>query len=747
MAGKPAVEPSATGELRLFFEPRGVAVVGASANPTKWGYYVFHNLAAGGFPGRIFPVNRSGGTLFDHPVLPTVDDLPEGEVDLAAIVVPPDQVPGCVEALGRRKVRACYVITGGYSETGADGARCERELVETARRAGILLAGPNGQGILSTPAGLCMQMAFARPPRGGLSMITQSGNMGQTLMHHAGQSGVGFCRLVSVGNSAVLGVEEFLDFFAEDDRTTAIALYVEGVRDGHRFLEALRAAAARKPVVLLKGGRTPGGAAAALSHTGALAGHADVFGHIATQRKAVVVQSLDELFDVAAAFAAAPSVPGPRVGVVTVGGGWGVVAADAIQEAGLELPDLPPQIVTELDGVLPPRWSRRNPVDLAGDIGPGAMFRCVQAVVECGAYDAVVHLGGGLVGYAGALMRGSPLYPAQGLDLVVEEAARRDQRLGEALAKLAGRKDCPLIFASDAAASADAAENPGLTALRARGIFVYPSPERAVRALAALVRRGHARLRPDAPPPRGGTPAAIASAARTLESAARAGRDRLVEDEAARLLVGCGVTFAGHETVGAVEAAAAAARRIGFPVVLKGVGPSSAHKSDRGLVLVGLTDEAAVRDGAARLLREDGVERVIVAQRVVGRREVLLGWLRDPTFGPIGVLGIGGVLTEALADAAFVHLPVTAAELDDAAQRLRSRAIFGRFRGERAIDPTALARALNGLWELGEASAVLQSVDINPLVIRPDGAPIAVDALITLAAGREQSAVGSQHSV
>jgi hypothetical protein len=325
------------------------------------------------------------------------------------------------------------------------------------------------------------------------------------------------------------------------------------------------------------------------------------------------------------------------------------------------------------------------------------------------------------------------LYPAQGLDLVAEEAARRDQRLGESLARLAGRKDCPLIFASDAAASPDAAENPGLAALRARGIPVYPSPERAVRALAALVRRGRALLRPESPPPRGGTTDASASAARALESAARAGCDRLVEDEAARVLAGCGVTFADHETVSAADAAAAAARRIGFPVVLKGLGPTLAHKSDRGLVLLGLTDDAAVRDGAARLLREAGVDRVIVAQHVFGRREVLLGWLRDPIFGPLGVLGIGGVLTEALADAAFVHLPVTAAELADAAQRLRARAVFGRFRGEREVDCTALARALNGLWELGEASAVLQSVDINPLVIRSDGTPIAVDALITLA--------------
>ncbi|MBN1772395.1 MAG: acetate--CoA ligase family protein [Deltaproteobacteria bacterium] len=724
--------PTVPADLRLFFEPRNVAVVGASANPTKWGYYIFHNTAAGGFTGRLFPVNRSGGTLFGHPVLPTVEELPQGEVDLAVVVVPPDQVPGCVEGLARRGVRAAYVVTGGYSETGAAGAARERELAALATRHGLLLAGPNGQGLLSNPVGLSSQMAFARPPRGGLSMITQSGNIGATLMHYAHVSGVGFCRLVSVGNSALLGVEEFLAFLAQDERTTAVALYVEGVRDGRRFADALRDAALRKPVVLLKGGRTPGGAAAALSHTGALAGNADLFGRLVEQLGAVVVPSLDRLFDVAAAFAATPPVAGPRVGVVTVGGGWGVVAADAIQEQGLELPDLPPAVVAELDGVLPDRWSRRNPVDLAGDIGPGAMHRCVQAVVECGAYDAVLHLGGGLVGFAGGLMRESPLYPRQALDMVVEEAARRDQRLGEALARLAGRPDCPLLFASDAASSPTAAQNPGLTALRARGALVYPSPERAVRALAALVRRTRTQAVADEPPPRGASSEAIAGAAARLAAAAAAGRDRLGEVEAAELLGACGVPFAAHRTADDPAGAAAAARTLGYPVVLKGAGGGLAHKSDRGLVLLGLRDDAAVRDGAARLLAETGVEQVVVARQISGRRELLLGWLRDETFGSAGVVGFGGVLTEAVRDAAFVLLPVSASKLRAALGGLRSRALFERFRGEAPADFEALARALNGLWELGRAAPSLGAIDLNPVVLDADGRPTAVDALVTL---------------
>jgi acyl-CoA synthetase (NDP forming) len=724
------------GDLRAFFEPRAVAVVGASANPTKWGYYVFHNAAAGGFAGRLFPVNRGGGTLFGHEVLTSVDQLPQGEIDLAVIVVPPDQANGCLEALGRRGVRAAYVITGGYSETGAEGAQRERELLDAAHRAGVLLAGPNGQGILSTPVGLCTQMAFARPPKGGLSMVTQSGNMGATMMHHAEQEGVGFARLVSVGNSAALGLEDFLAFFAADDRTTAIALYVEGVRDGQRFAAALRDAARRKPVVLLKGGRTPGGAKAALSHTGALAGNADVFGQVAAQLGANIVHSLDELFDVAAAFASTPVVPGPRIGIVTVGGGWGVVAADAIQEAGLELPDLPEPVVRDLDAVLPSRWSRHNPVDLAGDIGPGAMHRCVQAVVECGAFDAVVHLGGGLVGFAGRLMRGSPLFPAQGLDLVTEEAARRDQRLGESLARIAGRPSCPVLFASDAAASPDAASNPGLAALRAAGVPVYPSPERAVRALAALYRRGCVVRRVAAPPSAAGPTPALAAAVHKLETAARAGRDRLAEDEAAEVLAACGIPYAAHECAATVDDAARAATRLGFPVVLKGIGATLAHKSDRGLVVVGLGDGKAVRDAAARLLAEPGVERLLVAEQVRGRREVLLGYVRDPTFGALGVLGLGGVLTEALGDVAFLGLPVGVGELDDAVARLRGRALFGRFRGESAIDCAALVRTLDALGRLGESTGALASVDLNPLVVRADGTAVAVDALIALAPGR-----------
>ena len=728
-AERPPVAPA---DLRVFFEPRHVAVVGASANPTKWGYYIFHNAVAGGFRGRLFPVSRSGGTLFGQAVLRTVEELPRGEVDLAIVVVPPDQVPGCVEGLADRGVRAVYVVTGGYSETGAAGAARERELVALAARRGLLLAGPNGQGLLSNPAGLSPQMAFARPPRGGLSMVTQSGNIGATLLHSAQVGGVGFCRLISVGNSAMLGVEDFLAFLAEDEETTTVALYVEGVRDGRRFVEALRAAARRKPVVLLKGGRTPGGAAAARSHTGALAGRADRFGPLVEQLGVVVVPSIERLFDVAAAFASTGFVAGPRVGIVTVGGGWGVVAADAVQEEGLELPDLPASVVAELDAVLPDRWSRRNPVDLAGDIGPGTMQRCVRAVVECGAYDAVLHLGGGLVGFAGGQIRESPLYPDQGLDLVVEEAARRDQRLGAALARLAGRPSCPLLFASDAAASPDAARNPGLAALRARGAPVYPSPERAVRALAALVRRARMQAVPEEAPPPAAPPSAVAAAAARIAAAAAAGRDRLGEVEAAELLGACGIPFAAHRTADDPAAAVAAARSLGYPVVLKGAGPTVAHKSDRGLVRIGLHDDAAVRADAERLFGEAGVERIVVAAQVAGHRELLLGWVRDETFGSVGLVGFGGVLTEAVGDVAFVGLPVSVPRFRATLERLRCRAMFGSFRGEAPADLAALARILNVLGDLGEAAPALVTADLNPVRLGPDGRPTAVDALLTL---------------
>jgi acetyltransferase len=577
-------------------------------------------------------------------------------------------------------------------------------------------------------------MSFARPVAGGLSMATQSGNMGATLMHLGEHTGIGFARLVSVGNSARLGVEEFLHWFARDDATRAVALYVEGVRDGARFLRVLRDAAARKPVVVLKGGRTAGGADAARSHTGALAGRADLFGRLCEQAGAVTVRTIEELFDVAAASSALRVPRGPRTGIVTVGGGWGVVAADAVEEHGLELAPLTPELRAELDTVLPDRWSRRNPVDMVGDIGPRAMSRCIDIVVRSGAYDAVLHLGGGLAGYAGRHVRSSPFFPDHLLGLFSEEGAKRDDRLGHALAELAEIPDCTLVFGADAAASPDAAENPGLRPIRDLGHPIYPSPERAVRALAALVRRGRIAGRLAAPPEDAEPVPAdrIAEAARGIRNAADAGLAVLAEEAAATILERAGVPFAPFRTAADPDAAADAASRLGFPVVLKGAGPTLAHKSEDGLVRLDLASPRAVHDAAAELLERPGVERLLVARRIAARREFLAGVVRDPSFGPVAVVGLGGVLTEAIADVAYVRFPAPVGDLRDAIDGLRGRALFGPFRGEAPIDPAGLAAILRTLTALADAEPAVEAIDLNPLLADAAGRLTAVDALVTL---------------
>jgi len=382
-----------TPDLGPLSEPRSVAVIGASNDLSKWGGSLVRNLIDGGFAGAIYPVNGRGGSVLGLPAFASVAELPEAP-DLALVAVKAEHVIAAVEQCGQRGVRAVLVVAAGFSEAGETGAEMEAELVETVRRWGITLIGPNCMGLLSLHSHLhAVGFLELRPQAGRLSIVSQSGNIGVQLVTRAERRGVGIDKYVSVGNQATTSALDVLDALGDDPQTATALVYLEGVGDGRRFFDVARRLTPRKPVVVLRGGLTEYGVRAAVSHTGAMAGSSDVFMAAAHQAGCLVRTGPDESLDLAMCLTSLPLPAGRRVAVMTLGGGWGVLAADEVARNGLELAPLEPDVLAELDKLLPGYWSRSNPIDLVAAIGSDLAQRALTVLAESESVDAVAVLG------------------------------------------------------------------------------------------------------------------------------------------------------------------------------------------------------------------------------------------------------------------------------------------------------------------------------------------------------------------
>lgn len=487
--------------VRALFEPRGVVVVGASSHPAKFGFTALHNVLAAGFAGPVFAANREGGVILGVPALEDLAELPHGGAELAVLCTPPAANHDILATCAARGVRAAFVASGGYGELGEEGRVAEHALVALARRLGIVVAGPNGQGLVSTPASLCAQIVAPYPPPGAISIASQSGNCVSSFMNYARQSGVGVARAVSAGNAAMVTVGDYLRYFADDPATTTALVYLEHAGDGRDLADQLRRAAERMPVVVVKGGVTSGGQRAAASHTGALASEWRVFEGVMRQAGATVAPTIEEAFEAAATFATQPLPRGPRTAVVTTAGGWGVVTADAIWRSSLELVELPPDLRAAIDERLPPRWSRSNPIDLAGGETRDTVPEILELVARHPGIDAVVYLGLGIQSNTARQLAEGPFYADGGLERIAAFHRRQDQRFAAAAAHASEATGKPVLAASELAVADPA--NPGPATVRDSGRLCYPSGNRAVAALNHAWRYARWRRRrglDDAPP-------------------------------------------------------------------------------------------------------------------------------------------------------------------------------------------------------------------------------------------------------
>ena len=390
---KPLEHPAIdAGALSALFEPNSVAFVGATSRFRKWGQLLFTNAIAGGYDGKVYLVNPNTESIAGRPAYKSVGDIP-GPVDLAVVTIPASKALDLMPELGAKNVKAMLLITSGFGETGAEGRMLESRLVEEARENGILVLGPNTMGMCNPYHKFYCMGSHIRPMSGGTAFVSQSGNVGTQLLAFADKQSIGIRAFVGSGNEAMFTAEDALAYFGRDDLTSTILLYAEGVKNGRRFFETARQVSCKKPIVLMKGGRTHAGEKAAATHTGALASNARVFETVCRQAGIISVTEPMDVLDLSAGFSSLPLPAGKRVAIMTLGGGWGVVTADLCNEHGLEVPELTPEIIRRIDQYLPPFWSRSNPVDLVGENEPSLALKVLKELLCWDGCDAVINLG------------------------------------------------------------------------------------------------------------------------------------------------------------------------------------------------------------------------------------------------------------------------------------------------------------------------------------------------------------------
>lgn len=676
------------------FEPRSVALVGASASPGKVGHVVLRNLLAT-YRGDVHPIHPTESEILGRPCRASVGEVP-GPVDLAVIVIPAAATPAVLEDCAAAGVRAAIIISGGFAEAGPDGRALQDRVAAIGRAAGIRLVGPNCFGVINVHAGLNASIGIGLPEAGGVSLFSQSGAYGMAAFSRSKDGEIGFAKVIAPGNTVDIDEVDVLRYLGGDGRTRVIAMLLESIRDGAAFVEAARAVTPHKPVIVLKTGRGESGRRAAASHTAALAG--DVAVGAAALRQAGVRLVTDglTLLDVAAALDRQPAPRGGRVAVVTNSGGTGVELADLLEGEGMTVPRLSEGLQARLREHLPAHASTENPVDLTVDWErfPTMYGETIRALLDSDEIDALLPV----------LLQRSALIPEVTDRVIAEVAAGR-----------ARGSTTPVHVCWVGPQEAEANRRRLLEA----GIPCSPWAARAVRTLAA------ARAHPARPVPPVGDPLAAPPVAH--------GDGWLPPDESLRRVAAAGVPVVPWRLVDTAAGAIQAARDLCFPVVLKAIRPDLVHKTEAGAVRLGLANAAAVRAAAGDLRRSLGPGPFLVQHQADAGVEFVIGAVAASGFGTMVVAGLGGIWVEALGDVAMRLAPFGPDEAASMLDELRGAALLDGGRGRPPIDRARLACLIAEVSGFVARAPWLRELDINPLIATRDGGLVAVDARIRVA--------------
>lgn len=697
--------------LLPFFAPASIAVLGASDDPSRIGGRPIDYLRRGGYAGRVWPINPNRATVQGLPAKASILELDEA-VDLAVIALPAALLPHALTECGRRGVKACVIFSAGFAEAGAEGQALQAEMLSIAREFGMRLVGPNCLGIFSTSSKLYVTFTSTfeqgMPLPGSLSIVSQSGAFGSHLYYLARKRRLGLNHWVTTGNECDIEVAEVLRWLARDESTRTILLQVEGVRDGALFVEGLELARqARKPVIVMKSGRSPVGAAAVTSHTAALAGEAQVHEAVFRQFGACTARTAEELVDVAYAAEIGEFPRGKRLGLVTISGGVGAIMADTAEDKGLDVAPMPPSAQQDIKRRLP-FAAAGNPVDFTAQAfnDMGLISESLDIMLEQGGYDSIL-----------AYLTSIPGVPK------VAEALRA------ALARVRDAHPARPLVLSMLVPDAIVA------AYEAGGFPVFEDPSRAVGAIAALAEIQAAFDRE------------ADHDAEGIETI-KLPKSHLGESQARELLSAAGVPVIAADLVHDAQAAATSARRFGVPVAMKVDSPDVMHKTEIGGVVLNVeSPEEAVpayellHRRFAKARPEGRWNGVLVSPMMEGGLEVILGVKRDPVFGPVVMLGLGGIFAELLKDVTFRRAPFGEAEARRMIAELRAAPVLRGVRGSQAWDIDALANCLARFSRLAASlGEEIESLEVNPFLLLPEGeGGMALDALI-VPSGEEGSA-------
>ncbi|HOT92346.1 MAG TPA: acetate--CoA ligase family protein [Anaerolineae bacterium] len=671
---------------RYFFNPQGIAVIGASGDPTKLSYGVVRNLITHGYRGPIYPVNPKGGKLQGLTVYPSIAEVPD-PVELAVIMVRAEAVPTALTACGERGLKAVIVITGGFREVGPEGAALEAALKPIAAQYGMRLIGPNCVGVMDAHLPLDTTFITMMPEPGSIAFVSHSGAICGGSIDWARSVGVGYSRIASLGNQVDVDIADGIRMMKDDPHTRVISVYAEGLPDGRRFVEAAASVYRNKPIVMLKAGLTAAGSQAVASHTGALAGNNDAYRAACHRAGVVVVHSLQEQNDVAMALATQPLPHGNRVALLTNAGGPAALAADALDRQGLVMAPISAATQERLKAVTPPGTQLGNPIDMLGGPRPEMYSAAGKILLEDPNVDMLM-----------------TIFVPQAITSVNEVAqhmvATRDGAVKPVVACLVGGESL----------------GEAIYALNRGGVPYYRDPNRAARALGGLWEYRKLRERPDLTP----TPIKDVdrATAQTLLNAAwkHNGAGFLDAETAAQVAdaYGIPVPFSGLATT--ADEAVALAEKAGYPVVLKRIAADVVHKADVGGLALDLRDAEAVRAAFERVT-DGGRTRAMVQQMIPAGHEVILGAKRDAQFGPQLMFGMGGLYVEILRDVAFRLAPISAGDARDMIAETAAGRIMEGVRGAPPDDIPAVVETLQRVGQLVSDFPCIAEMDINPLIV------------------------------
>lgn len=691
--------------LTPFFTPRGVAIIGASATPNKLSYGILRNMTLYGFQGQIAPVNPKADQILGLKCYPDITSVPD-PLDLAVIVLPAPAIPATLEACGQRGIRAVIIISGGFKEVGDEGAALEKQILEIAARYQMRLIGPNCVGTLDLYSGLNTTFIQGVPEKGGIGFISQSGAVGGGVVDYIRNKYIGFANFASLGNEADITETDVIEYLRQDEHTRVIAVYVEMIRDGQRFIQIARQTTPHKPIVLLKAGRTSAGARAVSSHTGSLAGSHAAYRAAFLQAGVIEAETVTDLFDISVALAHQPLPKGNRVAIITNAGGPAALLSDSLAEHGLQIADLEEQTRSALRGRLNPAAQVSNPIDMLGGAEPPEYeFALQQALADPNVDAAVV--------------------------ILVPQALVNPLEVAEKVVQVAAAHTKPVLTCFMGEWSIEKARQH----LHSHGIPMYVFPEIPGRVLGAMLQYARWLNQPpfETVPLHG-----IDRNAAAQILAQAADQTALGEAQTRPLFEAYGIPLVAGEAAHSPRQAAEAARRLGFPVALKIISADILHKSDVGGIRLNLNDpqsvEIAYQDmlsGIAARLPQARLEGVLVERMAEKGQEVIIGMRRDPNFGPLMMFGLGGIYVELFGDVSFRVAPLSRRDALEMIQQTHAGKLLSGFRGAEPGDLQAVVDVILRLSQLALDFPQIAEMEINPLRVFPRGV-LALDGRIIL---------------